>query len=353
MPPDSPSPATFPPRVGAPARALNRARLLWSYWRKEEISRGIPLAMHIEITNRCNLDCPMCLRDAYPQEERDMEMSLFLRMLNEIGPWLDLAALYGRGEPLLCPTLFPMIRECHRRRIAVKLCTNGTLLDEAMSEAILREGVSHVNIGIDGNSPEVYARYRKGGSFAAVIENVERFLRMKIKLRARTWVAIQMIRMAGTEPETEAFLARWKRVPGANVVRVKEDEVKVDGYDLHFLPPRTPDSPCLFPWLGPMEVKADGSYHFHGWADQCLAVNAYDTGVIDAWNGPEYIAWRRAHLANALAPYDWCARCLAPKPRWILTPVAFLANQDWVAKQVGRIEGVAMGPLKRLHMFVR
>lgn len=62
-----------------------------------------PINMMIELTNYCDLRCPVCPTGKGELERRPqaMELDLFERLMNEVGPYLTTAALFCWGEPLL------------------------------------------------------------------------------------------------------------------------------------------------------------------------------------------------------------------------------------------------------------
>jgi len=95
--------------------------------------------LYLEITNRCNLNCKMCFKQSWEDEEGDMEMGLFEKMLNDTAEFPDLKMIYfgGIGEPLVHPSFMEMVREIRKRGISVGVSTNGFLVtDEIMKEFI-------------------------------------------------------------------------------------------------------------------------------------------------------------------------------------------------------------------------
>jgi len=95
--------------------------------------------LYLEVTNRCNLSCPMCFKHSWEDEEGDMEMSLFLKILNDAEEFEDLRMIYfgGIGEPFVHPRFLEMVRLAKQRGHAVGISTNGFLLsDEVISTLI-------------------------------------------------------------------------------------------------------------------------------------------------------------------------------------------------------------------------
>jgi tungsten cofactor oxidoreducase radical SAM maturase len=95
--------------------------------------------LYLEISNRCNLNCKMCFKQAWLDEEGDMEEGLFQKILDDTSEFPKLKMIYfgGIGEPLVHPLFMEMVREVRKRGISVGVSTNGYLLtDEIMREFI-------------------------------------------------------------------------------------------------------------------------------------------------------------------------------------------------------------------------
>jgi sulfatase maturation enzyme AslB (radical SAM superfamily) len=112
-------------------RALNRAKLLWGYLRRQTKPAGLPVEYIVETTAKCNLYCPMCPRETHRQPKEDMTDEIFTRLVRESGESAEHMMLIGLGEPLLDPKIFDRIEYCATHNISTLLSTNGTLLDEA------------------------------------------------------------------------------------------------------------------------------------------------------------------------------------------------------------------------------
>jgi MoaA/NifB/PqqE/SkfB family radical SAM enzyme len=90
-------------------RTRNRLALMHSYIARKTRVPGGPLTLTIESTTKCNLSCPMCLRQRIYFPPRNMEISLFRKIIDEGKDFLEFAVPYGVGEPLQNPEIFDMI----------------------------------------------------------------------------------------------------------------------------------------------------------------------------------------------------------------------------------------------------
>lgn len=133
--------------------------------------------VYIEPTNRCNLDCPMCMRRTWDEPPGEMSRATFRRLLDEIGAFVPRPILFfgGIGEPLLHPEIAEMIAGGKAAGARVELITNGTLLTPERSLDLIRAGLDGLWVSLDGATPGTYSGSRPGALFNSVIENLRGF----------------------------------------------------------------------------------------------------------------------------------------------------------------------------------
>lgn len=173
--------------------ALDQFRKAVIHYRKRAIVLNYaPLRLWIEVTNRCNLQCAIC-----PNSERaafgDMELSLFEKIINEVSSLVYEVKLFLGGEPLLHPEIFAMIDYAHSHGLLTEIHTNGTMLDQDRSRAILDSGLDVLSISFDGIDKDTYDSIRINADFDQVVQNMKIFLRMKEKKKNNPYTIIQCI----------------------------------------------------------------------------------------------------------------------------------------------------------------
>lgn len=138
----------------------------------------LPRRLHLELTNRCNSQCQICIRTAAPAPDCDMPLAEVRRIVDEI-PDLESVALQVNGEPLLYPHLAQVVRLLVDRGVVVELNTNGIALEGDRARALLHSGLQRLNVSIDAASPRTYQALRGAGALERVVANVHRFLRWR------------------------------------------------------------------------------------------------------------------------------------------------------------------------------
>jgi MoaA/NifB/PqqE/SkfB family radical SAM enzyme len=142
----------------------------------------MPIHLHIELTNYCELRCPVCPTGTGIMERptRAMDPELLKRLMEEAGPYLLTASLWGWGEPLLHPQLSRVLQIMGGHRVATFLSTNGqSLLNDGVVQALVDFPPTHLIVAIDGLTDDTNAMYRVGARLEPVLEGVQRLKEMK------------------------------------------------------------------------------------------------------------------------------------------------------------------------------
>ncbi len=323
-------------------RFWNRWRLLAGYLARRERLSALPVEYIVETTAKCNLYCPMCVRETYKQPKADMTGEIFERLVSQASRTAENMMLIGLGEPFMDPRIFERIEYCRRHNISTLLSTNGTFLDEPASERLLATGLEHITLSFDGASKESFEYYRKGARFEKVRDNFVRFARLKKQRGARTEVVVQMVRMERNRGEVEEFRRFWQSVEGVDQVRVKEDETNLMRPAGH--PAADWKWPCHYLWRGPVYVKQDGnvypccqSYMLGGGPVGHLAGSRLE----EIWNSGEMRRMRRLHAAGRAGEIDICARCCTTIPHPALVVASLIFHGATVRRLLPMVERFA------------
>ena len=324
-------------------KARNRLALLKAYVSGKSIVPGGPLTLTIESTTRCNLFCPMCLRQRIYFPPRNMELSVFRKIIDEGKDSLEFAVPYGVGEPLLNPEIFDMIDYCTKMGIYTGISTNATVLSEEYSRRLIGAGLDYITFAFDATRREVFETYRKGADFNKVRDNILTFLRIKKALHSRIFCIVQMVALKENRREGAALSRMWK-VEGINNVRIKKDEVHNEGSaipgDNESRPPRR--YPCYQLWRGPMYIHYDGTTFpcCYTYPEESLG-NIKRSTLREIWNSEKIVRLREAHIRGDLRDYVACQKCPAARPRLPITLASFLFNTHTVLKAVPFFERMA------------
>jgi len=155
-------------------KLVNLANVFRDRYRVRPEVRSYPFEIVLDITNRCNLRCPLCVTGQHRNERPYGAMAFgdFRRVIDELAPTLFKARLHSWGEPLLHPDLLGMIEYLTRRNVGSEISTNLLLLRKEEPLRLVDSGLEMLVVSMDGTTQEVYEAYRKGGRLDTVMENV-------------------------------------------------------------------------------------------------------------------------------------------------------------------------------------
>jgi radical SAM protein with 4Fe4S-binding SPASM domain len=155
---------------------------------------NMPLHMQIEVTNYCNLRCPVCPSGvrALNRKPLSINVDLFERVIDEVGPYLLTVSLWAWGEPLLHPELQKILSAARKHKAAILLSTNGqNLNDKRVIEALIHEPPTHLIVAIDGLSDETNSKFRVGAKLNRILPGIRRIAEIK-KRRKQTLPILHM-----------------------------------------------------------------------------------------------------------------------------------------------------------------
>jgi sulfatase maturation enzyme AslB (radical SAM superfamily) len=131
----------------------------------------------IGTTNHCNARCVFCFRKKLMRPRGFMDDAMFERIVDE-----HLAVNYNLclfGEPLLDPNLperVAYVRSRHPKSF-ISFNTNGGLLTDELSDALVASGLSQINVSVYGITAKEHDRLQPPTKFEHIVMQVERLAR--------------------------------------------------------------------------------------------------------------------------------------------------------------------------------
>lgn len=189
---------------------------------------GSPMAISVEPTNRCQLKCPGCPCGTGDLDRPGgfLDPDLLDSILRDLRSDLIHLSLFFQGEPLLHPQIGQLIRMASERRIYTVISTNGYSLNKDRISDLVNSGLDHLIVSVDGMTNEVYQAYRVGGELTAVLDGIERVIRLRSEKNSarKPLVEAQMVVTRKNEHQVEAFV-KWARASGVDLYRIKSAQI--------------------------------------------------------------------------------------------------------------------------------
>ena len=174
----------------------------------------LPMTLMVEVSTRCNLQCPGCERQLYqsdpnlggiPKETVKLEN---IKILGKILPYIySTYFVGGLGEPLLNKEFWEIHKFFKSFKMVTGYVSNGMLITEDQVKKTIDEDVNRVLISIDSCIKEKYENIKKNASFEKAVEVVKMFAYYKKQLKAnRFQIGLNYILRSDNYKETLDYL---------------------------------------------------------------------------------------------------------------------------------------------------
>ncbi|MBI3399370.1 MAG: SPASM domain-containing protein [Deltaproteobacteria bacterium] len=294
-------------------KLVNVMKVEWALLRRKEMVRGYPYEIIVDLTNICQLKCPLCATGAGLSAKKKgyMQFETFRKIIDELGPYALHIYLHNWGESLFHKEIIRFIQYAKTYKVAISVSTNLSFpLTREEADAFITSGLDTMVLSIDGASKETYMRYRVGGNFDLALHNAKLLVETKKKLRNK-------------KPFLEwQFLKMKHNIHEIDKAKAMAQEIGVDSisFGTVVLPFGVNDGNLAEKWLPADELKKrmrydiqDGDigkrcwwlwraviFNWDGTVSPCCYVegemavfgNILDTDFKNIWNNKDYISAR-------------------------------------------------------------
>lgn len=168
---------------------------------------SLPVTLMIEPTNVCNLKCPTCPTGSgkMNRAKRMMSIDEFNGIINQVKGFVHNIVLWNYGEPFLNKDLLNMINYAVRNNIHVVTSTNGEFFkSKKFCLKIVKSGLQHLIICLDGADQETISKFRKGSHFERIIQGMRLMIEAKKNLNSELpKIELQFIVMKHNEHQKD------------------------------------------------------------------------------------------------------------------------------------------------------
>jgi len=291
-----------------------------------------PYVLFVEISNVCNLRCPVCQMGQKRIVPRKNLMSIdnYMSLITPLKDYLFQVFLYDWGEPFFNRDIYEIIEFNTSQNIGTVVSSNLNMSIDA--KRLVQSGLDHLIISGDGITQEVYEKYRVGGKIDRVLDNLKKLVKAKQEAHSTfPYIEWQCLVHKWNESQLEKIENTVMSL-GADEVRfcqmnffAAEDPQKVEEEWL----PQNPQyrvfsskalsvhkavrRPCYWLWRTAI-VNVNGGitpcclFDIPDWG------NAFDEPFLSVWNNKKYTEARmRSQESNQIRKIKLiCDNCNAP-----------------------------------------
>ncbi len=279
----------------------------------------------IELTNACNANCKICVRNSMTRAIGLMSDELYKKIIDELSSWptsYKEIVLVGFGETALDPKLPEKVKYAKEKGInKVQMFSNGSMLNRPLIDALISAGLDEIIFSIDSINPKKYEEIRKL-HFSAVLENLEYF----IEKSRGTGTSVLINSVAYSKDSFYDIKDIYKKYSG----RVKDVLFSMatnwgglkDGLDYSLFNNSVytgignPPCPHLWTFL-PIRWNGDVSLCCNDFDSKVSIGNLNTEKLIDVWNGERLGKLRKMHLEGTDNLISVCKDCNFYRNWWM------------------------------------
>lgn len=291
------------------------------------IPLNTPFRIHIETSNICNFKCIFCapynsVNANIPKG--NMAFDLFKKVIDDLKCFPEkVKKLYFHsfGEPLINKELPEMIEYAKKQNVAetLELITNGSLLNPELNRKLVKAGLDHIGISLEGINEKQYldiAKYKI--DFEKYINNIKDFY--KNKGNCTVYIKIADIAI-NSEEDKKYFYEKFGNICDSifieNIVNQDEsynyDELKKLKTDFNEgqYGEKLQELVACPNIFFMMVVNSNGTVSpcCVDWKRQLIIGNAKNESLVDIWNGENLRKLQLLHLKRERYKHSICSKC--------------------------------------------
>ncbi len=121
-------------------------------------------SIHIDITDSCPLNCSQCYKN--DSIDKFMDFNYFKSIIDEAEKLKIFQIAIGGGEPFVHKHIIEMIEYVSKTEMSVSITSSGYSLNENMIDNLIKAGLNHIQISLNGSTKEINQLSRDGYDYA-------------------------------------------------------------------------------------------------------------------------------------------------------------------------------------------
>jgi len=158
-----------------------------------EAPKSMPQRVWIELTNRCQLHCPMCLNKYDARMQSDFPKGLFENLAEEVLPFVRFIALTGGGETLMYAGFQELLEKITMPGgPTIEFVTNGILLTDKVIEQCIKSQVN-LMVSMNGATKKTHESTRPGTKFENIVKKLKKISALKQAMLSNMTLGINFV----------------------------------------------------------------------------------------------------------------------------------------------------------------
>ena len=214
----------------------------------------LPMALRLQLTSYCNMNCVMCPCANNLHPKTNMTMECLEKVVSICSGKIKTVGLSYLGEPTLHPRFWDIIDYmASNADWDIGLQTNGTTMNETFIKKLLDSPIESVSVSLDTLDVENSQHYRPGSPYERILNNIYNLLETKNRVRPDFIVILRVFSDEIKRTAPKDFFKQvlhWKNLGCYSISpgRMFNHAGAITEVEDSCLCCRKHEYPCVFPW---------------------------------------------------------------------------------------------------------
>ncbi|MBN1562794.1 MAG: radical SAM protein [Anaerolineae bacterium] len=275
---------------------------------------SMPPMLSLEFTNYCNLRCPYCSSPDNGRDKGYMSQTTFSNLLAQFEtPGIHFVRIVGGGEPTLHPNFADFASRLAVKTSFLTLITNWQHVDDQTLQAVIEAPVDMISISVDGMNKTEYEKWRVGGDFERLLDNLKRLRSAKAAAHADILICIRLMLHPTQQEKTHDMIKFWRQY--SDTVQTQPILHFGDNEPVGTFTPQTVMKRCAMPFRT-LDIHWNGNVSMCSYSKCQLdnpnglqLGNINDTSLETMWNSPTMQQCRNRHRTRQPELFPLCNDC--------------------------------------------
>jgi len=133
-----------------------------------------PLRVHLQVTNRCELNCRHCSQDSREQLKDELTLKEIYKLIDEMVSIGAFELSLGGGDPFLRENdIFSIMEYAAKKNVSIFISTTGLFIGRVLAKKIANFPIKGFRISFDGSTEKSLDYQRGKGTYRRVVRTIK------------------------------------------------------------------------------------------------------------------------------------------------------------------------------------
>lgn len=159
---------------------------MYTYFQNKAMECNALFQIEIDVTSRCNADCPFCFQGKHNEDDRkEMSLQMIINLLDNLRELGTYYIGFSGGEPFARPDFLEILNIAKNRGFSISIITNAMLLTKEKIDELERIGIDRITVSFHSINKENYLKsfgITNPNLYDVALENIQYMIKKNISL---------------------------------------------------------------------------------------------------------------------------------------------------------------------------